>query len=186
MIQRQFNRRMLLGTGLVGAVATTSLAGMAAAQESTPPAHHAGPPSGFPVAIHEGRCDDLTPEPAYEIGDALSPAVLGEDVDTVGQQARSVLLKTSATIDATIEDLASREHVLAVHHSADQYGTIVACGRIAGVVDAGRLEIAVPPAGDVATAGVAVFDADGSGALALGEGQLQVTVYVFEFDLSEA
>ena len=171
--------------GILSLLIGLSMAGTVAAQDSTPAVEHAGPPSGFPVAIHEGNCDDLTPEPAFEIGDAVSPAVVGENVETVGQQARGVLLTATAILDTTIEDLSSQNHVVAVHFAPDQYETIMACGRIAGVVDDGQLEIAVPPTGDSTIVGVAHFDSDASDALGLEEGQVQATVYVFDVDTGE-
>jgi hypothetical protein len=67
---------------------------------------------GEVVVIHEGTCDD---------GPTL-PAFLLEDLDASG---RSV-----TTIDASLADLTSRAHSVALHRSAEDYDEVVACGDI--------------------------------------------------------
>lgn len=175
-------------TGMSLVFSTMLLAGSAAAQDSTPAATPGGPPEGYPVAIHQGTCDDPTSEPAFEIGNAVTPGVTeeGNDVTTVGESDQVlVLTEASSTIEVTLGDLGEENHVVAVHQSPDDYDTIIACGQISGVVDEGKLVVALAPVGGSPVVGVAIFNEDTSGVLGLGEDQVQVTAYVFDTSTDE-
>jgi hypothetical protein len=152
------------------------MSGAAVAQEGTPIATPGGPSEGYPVAIHQGTCADLTAEAAFEIGDAVTFGLEGEgaegEVQTVGSgEALPLLLQASGTVDSTLEDLGSQGHAVAVHASQDEYETIVACGDIAGIINGGRLAIALAPVDGSSVVGVAILE---------GEDQLEATVYVFD------
>ncbi len=152
------------------------MSGAAVAQEGTPVATPGGPSEGYPVAVHQGTCDDLTAEPAFELGNAVTFGVDegegGEDVQTIGTgEALPLLLQASGTIDGSLEDLGSQGHAVVVHASPDDYETIVACGNVAGVNEEGRLAIALGPVDGSSVVGVAILE---------GEDQVNATVYVFD------
>ena len=175
-------RHLIAGLALASSLAlgTTALA-----QEATPGATPGGPSEGFPVAVHEGTCDNPTAEPLFDLGNAVAPGTGEDEPETVGQQTGAIVLQTDGTIDATLDDLGNAPHVVAVHQSPEEYDTIIACGEIAGIKTDGRLVVALAPVGDSTTVGVAVFNEDESGVLGLGEDQVQGTVYVFDTQTSE-
>ncbi|HEX5992006.1 MAG TPA: hypothetical protein VFY70_05515 [Thermomicrobiales bacterium] len=69
---------------------------------------------GEVVVIHEGTCDDASTVPTF----------LLEDLDASG---RSVTV-----IDAPLADLTSSAHSISIHHSAESYADVLACGDIPG------------------------------------------------------
>jgi hypothetical protein len=149
------------------------MTGSAVAQDATPASTPGGPPSGYPVAVHQGSCAEPTAQPAFDLGNATTPGTdQGGEVETVGQQSGSILLVSSSTIDLALDDLGSQPHVIAVHASPDEYETLVACGQIAGVKDDGRIAFALEPVGSSTTVGVAILEED--------DDQVQSTVYVFD------
>lgn len=154
-------------------LAALMLGGATIAQEATPASEHVGPPEGYPVAIHQGTCDDMSPDAAYEIGNAITFGV-GEDEDAepetvgAGGGAITALLGVSNTVDASIENLGNDGHVVAVHEGE----AVVACGQIAGVVDDGQLAMALAPTEGSAVVGVAILDED--------DGQTETRVYIFD------
>lgn len=170
--------RRSLAIGAFALVPGLLMSGSAVAQEETPIATPGGPPQGYPVAIHEGTCDDLTAEAAFEIGDAITFGVgddgEGREVETIGTgEALPLLLQASGTVDASLQDLGNQGHAVAVHASQDDYDTIVACGDIAGVNKEGKLAIALSPVDGSSVVGVAILE---------GEDQVEATVYVFDIE----
>jgi hypothetical protein len=134
----------LLATGFV-----------AVAQEGTPSADtpHA---ASYPVSIHAGTCDNPTAQP---IGTTIDTEVAGLDGgERVGISDASPVLTAHAEIDGTLDDLTGTPHVVAVHASADDYGTIVACGEIAGYVEDGRLVFALRSVDGSVVSGIAILD----------------------------
>ncbi|HWV36497.1 MAG TPA: hypothetical protein VNZ55_12745 [Thermomicrobiales bacterium] len=154
--------------------------GAATAQDATPSGTPGGPTEGYPVAVHSGTCENITAEPAWDVGNATGAGVDDNKVDTIGTQSGSPLLEANGTIDVKLDDLGNEPYVLAVHASADDYNTIVACGQIAGVKKDGKLVISLAPVGQSTVVGVATFDSDKSGVLGLGKDQTKVTAYVFD------
>ena len=69
---------------------------------------------GEVVVIHEGTCDDASTVPTF----------LLEDLDASG---RSVTV-----IDAPLADLTSSAHSISIHHRAESYADVLACGDIPG------------------------------------------------------
>jgi hypothetical protein len=64
-----------------------------------------------PAHIHEGTCDDLTPEPAYGL-----PNVSAGSSET--------------TVDATLDSLTSGTYAINLHMSDDDLTTYTSCGNI--------------------------------------------------------
>ena len=167
-------RRLAIGASIL---ASGLFAGAATAQEATPTL----PTEGFPVAIHQGTCDDLTAQPNYEIANAVTHGSNNEEAESIGSaEALPVVLGASATIESSLNDLADEGNAIAVHASADDYGTIVACGNIAGMKDEGKLVVALNSEDDSTVVGVAILDEDNAGALGLGDDQVKATVYLFD------
>jgi hypothetical protein len=142
------------------------------AQDATPASTPGGPSGGFPVAVHQGTCQDPTAEPAFDIGNATGPGSTGGDVTTIGTQSGPILVKSSGEIDKKLDDLANEGNVIAVHASPDDYETLVACGQIAGVKEDGKVAIALAPVGDSTTVGVAILEED--------DDKTKADVYIFD------
>lgn len=164
-----------LKTASVSAIASAmALGGAAFAQDATPLATPGGPSEGYPVAIHAGTCGDLSTDPAYEIGDAITFGV-GEDGDpqTVGAEGgvSTILLGVSNSVDNDLATLGSDGHAIAVHAGPDD-PTVIACGPIAGVVNEGELALAITPVDDGTVVGVAILEE--------GDGETTARVYLFD------
>jgi hypothetical protein len=100
------------------------------------------------------------------------PAIVGPEITTTVSQS-------SGPIDLALDDLANDEHVVAVHASDEEFGTIVACGQIAGVKEEGKLVIALAPVGENTVVGIAILEED-------GDDQTQLTVYVLDQAMDDA
>lgn len=170
----------LMGVGLTAAVS---------AQDATPEASPAPTPSeGYPVAIHQGSCDEPVASPAWQLDNAISVGSGDEESEpeVVGPEITTTVSQTSGAIDFVLDDLAAENHVVAVHASDEEFGTIVACGQVAGIKDDGKVVVALTPVGESTVAGIAIFDEDNAGMFDLGEDQTQVTVYVYDESMSDS
>lgn len=158
------------------------MGGSAMAQGASPEATPIGPSAGYPVAIHQGTCEDLTEQPKFTMDNAVAiGSENGDDIETVGSgPAIPAVLSVSGNVDAKLDDLANDINAVVVHQSADEYGKIVACGNIAGVKDDGKLVIALNSQDDGTIVGIAILDQDNSGIFNLGEDQAHVTAYIFD------
>jgi hypothetical protein len=67
-----------------------------------------------PVHIHEGTCDDIQPESAY-------------DLENVGREGTSVSL-----IDVSLSELLEGDYVIDLHLAPNQLGLLIACAGIEG------------------------------------------------------
>lgn len=164
-------------------LAAVGMAATASAQDATPQASPASTPSeGYPVAIHQGSCESPNGDPASQLDNAISIGVDDQESTpaVVGQDVSNNVFQTSGAIDFVIDDLASEEHVVAVHASDEEFGTIVSCGQIAGVKEDGKLIIALTPIGEHTVVGIAILDEDNAGVFDLSEGQTRLTVYIFD------
>ncbi len=170
--------RRNLVTSVFAIVAALLIAPAALAQDATVEATPGGPSEGYPVAIHEGSCTDPQAEPAGQLDDAISVGVDQDDPEVVGNELTRPVTDTSGALDVNMDDLSGTQHVIAVHASPDEFGTLVACGEIAGIVEDGKLVVALAPVGDSGVSGIAILDRDDAGFLDLGEDQTQVTVYI--------
>lgn len=132
--------------------------------------------NGYPVAIHQGTCASPTAEPAWKV--STTSGIVADDNAIVGTPAGATVYEASASINAKLDDLGKQPYVIALHASADDYGTLVACGSIAGPKKDGKLVVALEPVDGSKVSGIAIFDEDKSGVLGLGGDKVQVTVYV--------
>jgi hypothetical protein len=71
-----------------------------------------GATGGEVIVVHEGTCDDASELPAF----------LLEDLDASG--------RSETTIDASLAELTTAPHSIAIHRGAEDYGDVVACGDI--------------------------------------------------------
>jgi len=67
-----------------------------------------------PAHIHQGTCDDIQPEPAYNLQN------VGEDGATTSQ------------VEVPLDELIDGDYVIDLHLAANQLGTLIVCGEIAG------------------------------------------------------
>ena len=142
-----------------------------AAQDATAAATPNGPSEGYPVAIHAGTCDEPTAEPAWQLDDAVSVGVnQEEEPEVLGESEIRTISGTSGDLDVSLDDLTGSQHVIAIHASPDEFGTLAACGNIGGILEDGRLVVAVTAIGDSAVYGVAIFEENGD--------QTTATVYI--------
>ncbi len=185
MIKRlRLTALMLVTLALMGVGLTASVS----AQQATPQASPAPTPSeGYPVAIHQGTCDNPGSEAAWQLDNAIAVGAGDEESEpeVVGPEITTTVSQTSGAIDFVLNDLAAEEHVVAVHASDEEFGTIVACGQVAGIKDDGKVVVALAPVGESTVAGIAIFDEDNAGMFDLEEDQTQVTVYVFDESMSD-
>jgi hypothetical protein len=171
--------RLTLSAGTSALATAAILGGAAFAQDASPVATPGGPSEGFPVAIHQGSCDNLTSDVAYEIGNAVTFGVSGDnEPQTIGAEGgvTTVINGVSADVDSSLDTLGSDGHAIAVHASPDD-DTVIACGNIAGVVSDGQLALAIAPVGDSTVVGVAIIDGS--------DDQSQVKVYLFDTAVAE-
>lgn len=168
----------LLATGLV-----------AAAQDATPTPTSGGQP-GYPVSIHAGTCDTITAQP---IGQTLDTEVAGLDGgEWAGVTDEGPVQAATGTVEQSMDDLTGTPHVVAVHASPEEYGTVVACGEIAGYLNDGQLVFALRSVDGSAVSGIAILDdqpsfldevlrqidVDRDFDLDLGTGKLSLTVLI--------
>lgn len=159
----------LLSFGLVSAFA----------QDATPtPQPGAAQGVEYPVAIHAGTCQMPTAEPEFDLSNTI---VAGSDVaeaEFIGMTSGPPALVTESTADMSLTDLAGSERVIALHKSADEFETLVACGFIAGMNADGELVITLQPVEDSGVSGVAI--------LTDNDGKTDVKVYVLSPDAMPA
>jgi hypothetical protein len=133
----------------------------AVAQDATAVATPGGPSEGYPVAIHEGTCDNPSAEPAYQLDDAISMGADQEEPKVLGSEVERTILDTSGDLDISLDDLGGSDYVVAAHASPDQFGTLAACGQIAGIVEDGKLVVALTAVGESGLSGVAILEENG-------------------------
>ncbi len=121
-----------------------------------------------PVAIHEGTCQSPVAEPLVDLGET---APFGSNTEPIGQTEQPQVLYASGTFDGSLEDLANSPHVIAVHQSPDEFGTLIGCGEIAGFNSDGTMVIGIFPApGGQTFAGVATLES--------ADDQVEIGVFV--------
>lgn len=166
---------------VLAAVVTLLSFGLASsfAQGATPtPEPGAAQGVEYPVAVHAGTCAMPTPEPEFDLSSTI---VAGSDVaeaEFIGVTPGPPALAASGTIDSSLADLAATERVIALHKSAEEYDTLVACGFIAGMSAEGQLVVTLQPVEDSGVSGIAIFTEN--------DGQTDVTVYVISPDAMPA
>lgn len=143
------------------------------------------PGSLYAVALHTGTCESPSAEPAFMLGEARTWGLSEEGGDEEAEENfRGVenvvgVLSVDETIDVTFGDLFDNEpHVLVVHPSQEEMGTVLACGPLGGIEDDGRIVIGIASMSDDGVTGMAILDEDTSGILGLGDDEVNVRVYL--------
>jgi hypothetical protein len=145
-------------TGWVAvAIVATALLGVPTtlARQATPVASPVATPPGHPAHIHAGTCDAL--------GDVAIP--LNDVTGSGGPPTEAIEVEWSVTrVDATLETIMATPHAINVHESADDIGTSIACGTIAGQVSGADLFLGLGELGGSGYSGIAWLhdNADGS------------------------
>jgi hypothetical protein len=84
-----------------------------------------------PAHIHTGTCDDIQPEPEYNL-------------ENVGEEGTS-----TSEVDVPLDDLIAGDYVIDLHLAANQLGTLIVCGDIEGQpTNAADTPVAVGGQGD--------------------------------------
>lgn len=159
-------------------VGVAAAGGVAVAQEATPgssppaPTGATPPPvtNVYPVAIHQGTCPQPEAEP---VGDPIDAQVFGstaEEPQQVGSSQLPPALSAQLSLPVTIQDATSVPHVIAVHQSPEEFGTVIACGDIAGTVSEGVLIVPIRPINQGTVAGIATVQEE--------DENLNVTVFL--------
>jgi hypothetical protein len=88
-----------------------------------------------PAHIHSGTCDNLG-DVVYPLADvALAPAADAATPPAQPMMAHAEEVLTSVTtVDVALTDLLAGQYAINVHESADNIGTYIACGEIAGQI----------------------------------------------------
>ena len=156
-------------------------AGPTAAASTTPSAAASTAPTaaataatvGNRAAIYAGDCDsDFSDDPVATLTNVAAPSG-----DQQGAAVVSSVETSFSTLDLSLDDILTDDHVLVVFDKDDDTVPLT-CGAIGGVVaDDGSLVVALPAVGDSRYAGIAYLAPDGD--------QTQVTVFLAE-DLSGA
>jgi hypothetical protein len=149
---------------IIGTLALVSVATLGAtAQQATPGATSSADlqrASAYPVSIHQGTCRDLVAQP---VGPAVDASVAGLDIDDadagfIGINAQLPVLEASADYDGTLAYFTEAPHVVVIHESAEEFGTIIACGQIAGFENDGQLVFGIRGDTTSLVSGVAIIE----------------------------
>lgn len=146
-------------TARIALISTLTLGTAAVAD---PFAGHAQTAADGPlVALHQGSCRQPAAEADYQLA-TLEPTT----GDAGGQELVGPLYEGSGGIDAGLADLLATDqpYVLAIHQSAEAFGTLLACGEVGGVIVDGNLTFAIRPLNDSGFAGVAALGETDEGA----------------------
>lgn len=180
--------RRLLATIAAVALLIAGAAGTAA-QDATP-----GPVSrgaAYPVSIHLGTCQAPVAQP---VGEVVDTTVAGaeEGAEFAGARTGAPVLVATTEVDGPLATFTISPHVVAVHASPQDYGTIVACGEIAGYDNDGTIIFPIRGVGDAAVSGVAILSEDETlldkllagidESLVISDDTLSLTVFVIAGD----
>ena len=114
----------------------------------------------------------MVPHPSHiHAGDCSMPGevIVGlSDVGVVGNDAQGAESHTHVdfglrTVDLALSDMLAADHSIMVHQSADEMGTILACGSIGGHDVDGSFLVGISPVGDSGYAGIAWLTDNGDG-----------------------
>lgn len=146
--------------------------GMAASFAQGTPTAEPGAAEGviYPVAVHEGTCEMPTAEPEFNLNDTI---VVGSDVaeaELIGEAPGAPALISETTAEIALADLGSSPRVLAIHTSPEEFGTLVACGSISGMLADGELVITLQPVQQSGVSGIAIMTEE--------DGQTNFQIYV--------
>jgi hypothetical protein len=116
-----------------------------------------------PAHIHSGTCDQLG-DVVYPLADVAYPT--GEQMGAGGNEVK---ISEGNHVDAPLQDLLDGQYAINVHLSADEIGTYIACGNIAGVVhdqenrEGKEIIIGLAELNDSGHVGIAWLGDDGKG-----------------------
>jgi hypothetical protein len=172
---------------LVGAFVIAAPRSLNAQDDATPEVQ--SQVGGYFVAIHEGTCEEPVAASSWDVGEAHLPGV--DDDQDEGEMRGSTDAVPVLIVDETVGTdfgnvLDDGQYLIAVHESAENFGNIVACGALGGVVDDGRLVIGLEEVGGSGVQGVAVIDEDSGGILGLGDDELSIKVYLLTSEVMGA
>lgn len=138
-------RRLYLALIAAIALAGAMIAGGVTAQDAAVAPH--------PSHIHAGTC--------AELGDVVFPL---SDVAAVAPDAALGAVEVGhTTVDATLDDILAAQHAINVHESAENIGTYIACGEVAGPVVDGLLLIPLREQNDSGYFGIAALASNDAG-----------------------
>lgn len=162
-----FGRRSLVSGGLgllLGASAAIGGAGVLAQDAATPVGGDAtvevdAAAAGRPAHVHSGTCDTLGDVVAPLNDLTLATGGTGADETVAADIAQAIPAEYSfSTVPLTIDQILAADHAINVHESAEDIGTYIACGDLAGTVDAnGSLVVGLRELNESDYAGIAVL-----------------------------
>lgn len=128
-----------------------------------------------PAHIHAGVCPDVgdvvfpledvtTPsEDGMGTPDAMSSPVADTAMAGTPMADMGMMLESTSTVEAPLEDILAAEHAINLHMSADNMALYVACGDITGEADNGELVIDLNELNDSGVSGQATLTDNGDG-----------------------
>jgi len=131
-----------------------------------------------PALVGAAQVDETAPLAALHTGDCRRPNAEAEfplavleaepEAEVVGRLTTPPLLNGSGSVEASLADLLdeANPYVLLVHASTEEFGTILACGEVAGVVVDDQVTFALRPVGGSTYAGLGALAADEAGGTA--------------------
>ncbi len=159
------------------AVALSLMLGVAAfagALSTTTAQDEEGDLADRPVAIHAGTCTDFEYEPVHEVGTIQVTNVAAEGEQEVGDTEAEIpaeaedlgdvyyLSGSEADINGT-ELVGSGPHIVAVHQSEENRGTLVSCGQLLDIQQGENYLVPMLPVGESEWTGVAFVPQEGGG-----------------------
>jgi hypothetical protein len=163
----------------LGIAAALALGASTLLTGAMPAVAHGG--TQHPVTINNGTCE-LLGEVAIPLGDAGDQLpVDGEPAasDPRGAESAVQVDGSQTNVQLALSDLLGGPYAIAVHASADEMDTVVACGDIGGRM-MGQSELPV---------GIAEVDGSGTNGIAIlednGDGTTEVSVYVIKAESAD-
>lgn len=151
-------RRTIVSGGLGLLLLASGGAGVLAQDAATPVADEAAV-AGRPAHIHDGTCDQLGDVIAPLTDLTLAAGGTGANAGTTGDMTGAIPAEYSfTTVPLSIDQILAADHAINVHESAENIETYIACGDLAGTVDAnGSLVVGLQELNDSGYAGIAVL-----------------------------
>ena len=110
-----------------------------------------------PSHIHAGECS----MPGDVVVGLSDVGVVGNDA--MGAESHTHVDIGLSTVDLALADILAEDHSIMVHQSADDLGTILACGSIGGHDVNGRVLVGISPVAGSGYAGIAWLSDNGDG-----------------------